>query len=175
MNQLLMARSATVTIFTQWVGPNFIEKIVLLFSLTYISLRAGESWNNFHIDFNTLSNFQPVFLLHSGVHWRLSVAYSFQYFLNNVFRHSFFDLTFFQTPTNLWQAHPLTTESVVVLCLVFICIRSSGNGSQNIELLPNTLNHPRILYECLTVHFGICGSYSHQIKERTQVHLLFLS
>ena len=68
----------------------------------------------------TLSNFQPVFfLLHSGVHWRLCVVYSFQYFLNKVFCCSFFDLTFFETLTNKWQVHPLTTESFF-LQLVFV-------------------------------------------------------
>ena len=35
-----MARSATATFSTQRVGQNFIGKIVLLFSRTYMSLRA---------------------------------------------------------------------------------------------------------------------------------------
>ena len=55
----------------------------------------------------TLCLLSNCFLLHFGVHWRLCAGHSFQYFLNKIFRHYFFDLTFF-SETDQFVAGPRT-------------------------------------------------------------------
>ena len=55
----------------------------------------------------TLRLLSNCFLLHFGVHWRLCAGHSFQYFLNKIFRHYFFDLTFF-SETDQFVAGPRT-------------------------------------------------------------------
>ena len=177
-----MARSATVTFPTQRVGQNFNGKIVLLFSLTFISLQTGESWNNYHNDFNTSSNSHPLCFAPFWSKLEIVCGQQLPIFskqgISSVFLWSdiFSNTDQFVAGPSIGNWIIFSATSFCKLCCSFVTILSAlgclRKWESKYELLPYTLSHPRILYEHLTVHFLICGSYSHQIRERTQVHLL---
>ena len=94
-----------------WENSSFIFSDIYIFS----SNRVQKQFRHC----NTSSNFQLVFLLQFRVYWRKCVAHNFQYFLNKVLCHLFFNLKFFHELANLWQVLILTTE-YFFLQLVFV-------------------------------------------------------